>query len=103
MTRAVVAAIADEYFHLTRLQLGGLLIIVKGDQSRYGPSRKAVLFALWIVAEPITRMVSGQVTSSLPRTQCPLLGVKRTLRKSPRMSAYDPKRTSAALKCCRAA
>ena len=38
MTRAVVVAIADEYFHLMRLQLGGLLIIVKGDQSGYGPS-----------------------------------------------------------------
>jgi hypothetical protein len=25
MTRAVVVAIADEYFHLTRLQLGGSL------------------------------------------------------------------------------
>jgi hypothetical protein len=46
VTRAVVVAIADEYFHLTRLQLGGSLIIVKGDQSGYGPSRKAVLFAL---------------------------------------------------------
>src|SRR5262249_12779909 len=37
-----------------------------------------------------------------PLSQCPLLGVKRTSRSLGRMSAFDPKRTSAAKDCCRA-
>src|SRR5262249_30246313 len=35
--------------------------------------------------------------------QCPLLGVKRTLIRGAPMSAFDPKRTSAALPACAAA